>query len=110
MTFQEQIHAALNMLAPTVPFATGISLPRPYITYFLASGTDNANLRGAGPQNPRFQIDIWSEDSDEADLLKAQARVALRAGAKVGFIFDNPDDFEEETKLFRRGFDASLWQ
>lgn len=110
MTFQEQIFAALNPLAKIVPFATGLNLPRPYITYFLVSGTDNANLRGNGPENPRYQFDFWAEDSDQADLLKAQGKVALRAGAKVGFIFDNPDDFEEDTKLFRRGFDASLWQ
>ncbi len=110
MTFQAQIYAALNAVAPTMPYAAGISAPRPYITYQLVSGTDNANLGGGGPRNPRFQLDVWAEDPDTADLLKEQAKVALRAGAKVGFIFDNPDDFEEDTKLFRRGFDASLWQ
>jgi hypothetical protein len=109
MTFREQIYAALSTVAPTMPYATGIRAARPYITYMLVSGTDNANLRGDGPENPRFQLSIWSEDPDQADLLKAQAKVALRAGAKVGFIFDNPDDFEEDTKLFQRGFDASLW-
>lgn len=109
MSLETLIVAALTPLAPTTPFGDANPASRPRITYQKVAGSDNENLRGAGPYRGRRQIDVWALTYAQADGLAAQAKVALRSGLNVGSIMDNPDDYEEDTKLHRVSFDVAAW-
>jgi hypothetical protein len=109
MSLETLIVTALTPLAPTTPFGDANPASRPRITYQKVAGSDNENLRGAGPYRGRRQIDVWALTYAQADGLAAQAKVALRSGLNVGSITDNPDDYEEDTKLHRVSFDVAAW-
>lgn len=106
---EADIAAALSPLAPTTSFGRADKTQRPRITHQRATGSQNANLGGAGVNRVRFQIDVWADTPAQARGLAEQAKVALRAGLTVSEIFDNPDDFEEDTLLHRASFDAAIW-
>jgi len=105
----EQIVAALTPLAPTTSHGRADPINIPRITYQLITGSDNGTLTGAGPQRSRYQIDCYAESALSACGLAVNAKVALRAGLVVGGIFDNPDDYETDTKLNKASFDVAAW-
>jgi hypothetical protein len=110
MTIDEQIVAAITPLGfPITPWSKADPNARTRFTYLLIAGSDNGNLSGAGVQSSRYQIDLWCETLDQARLLAADAKVALRAGLIIGRITDNPDDYEQDTKLTKVSFDIAAW-
>ena len=109
MSLETLIVTALTPIAPTTPFGDANPASRPRITYQKIAGSDNENLQGAGPYRGRRQIDVWALTYAQADGLAAQAKVALRSGLNVGSITDNPDGYEEDTKLHRVSFDVAAW-
>lgn len=109
MTIPEQIYAALHTLAPTTPWASANNNAIPRIVFYLISGSDNGNLRGAGPQRSRYQIDCYAGSPKDADGLAAAAKVLLRAGMVIGQIVDNPSKFDVDTTLFATSFDIGAW-
>lgn len=110
MTIEASIYSALSSLARTAPIAAeqGASLPR--ITYQRVSGLRPLTMTdGYGITRQRYQIDVWAATFEEAVTLGEQARQALLA-LNVGELADNPQDFEEDTKLYRDSFDVAIWQ
>lgn len=105
----QQIVAALTPVGPITPWGDANANIFPRMVYHKISGTDNDNLRGAGPQRRRYQIDCYATTFAAASGLADAARVALRAGMIIGGITDNPDNFEADVGAFSVSFDITAW-
>jgi hypothetical protein len=109
MTIEASLVAILSVLAPVTPWGKADPSQRPRITYLRVHGQSNMHLQGVGPSRVRMQLDFWDDDLKTARGLADQAKVLLPAGLIVGDIQDNPDDFEDDTKLARASFDVAIW-
>lgn len=110
MTLGEQIATALSAFsAPVTPWGAQDRNIVPRGAFHLVAGTDNGNLKGAGPQRSRYQLDFYANSQAEANGLASAAKVLLRAGMAVGQITDNPDNFEPDTRLYSASFDIAAW-
>ena len=81
----------------------------PRMTYFEVSDNEHPHLDGDGPRQYRMQIDVWGSSKKTTRLLAESARVALRAGARVGEIVGGPGKFDDLTKFYSTNFDILVW-
>lgn len=106
---EELIVSLLAPLGPITPFAGAVKTNDPRMTYFEVSDNEHPHLDGDGPRQYRIQIDVWSANKRSASLLAEAARVALRAGARVGEIAGGPGKFDDLTKFYSTSFDILVW-
>lgn len=113
MNVKEAIFEALSTIAPTFPVVAPLNAPRKRIRYQGIGGSDVAAYDGDGngASSRRVQIDCYADEFEDASDLADAARAALYAypGLTVGEITDNPDDYEEDTKLNCVSFDVNAW-
>lgn len=91
----------------------------PAVTYFRVSSGQDYELEGAEVQvrPARFQIDCWDDGYEDMLTLGDAVRAALSGyigtmGAdtvQIIFIDDMTDEYEPETKYWRRIIDAIIW-
>jgi len=114
MSIKTAIYAALSPVAPTWPVVAKQGTEPPWLRYQGVAGVDTSNYDGdgMGATSGRIQVDAYALDYGTADRLSKEARAALYAyaGLTVGEITDNPDDYEEDTKLFCVSFDVTAWE
>ena len=87
----------------------------PAVVYTIVSLDPQGNLDGIdGSQRQyRVQIDCWSRTYDEMDLLALAVRDRMNTAATNFKTVFQPgsgfDEYESETKLYRRSADYSCW-
>jgi hypothetical protein len=110
MTLDEKLQAAGESVTPAFYSFPAKSPPALYVTYQRAAGKRHATLNsGAGAERGTFQVDVWGTGKGAVRTLADQLKDALPALLKVGDLTDNPDDYEEDTKLHRASFDVAIW-
>jgi hypothetical protein len=86
----------------------------PAIVYSLISRDEMMNINGpdASLKNIRVQFDCWTREFDAVVDLALALRNAVASKA-TNISFEIPvggfDDYEHDTKLYRRSFDVSCW-
>jgi len=112
MTFDQQLTAALKTLAERVsPHPAPAGTAKPYVTYQRITGNRHTTLNsGAGAPRATFQVDVWGDSKSAVRPLADTIIEALPGLLRVGDINDNPDDYEDDTKLHRASFDVVIWR
>jgi hypothetical protein len=112
MTVKATLRAVLEVVAPTFPVIAPQGTTGKRLTYQGIGGGDSSTFDADDESATRalIQVDAWAEDYGTAERLSKQARAAIYVGMTVGEITDNPDDYEEETKLFRVSFSVLAWE
>lgn len=112
MTLDQRLVAALKTLHPRVsPAPAKLGTARPYVTYQRVGGKRHSTLNsGSGAPQATFQVDVWADSLSDARTLADTLLDGLPALLKVGDVSDNPDDYEESTKLHRASFDVTVWK
>jgi hypothetical protein len=83
----------------------------PRFTFSRVVGVEHETVAdGGGAKRGRFQIDSWAATYGEAKANAELAKPALRSALTVAEVIDNPDDRDEETKIFRASFDIGVWE
>lgn len=90
---------------------------RPYATYCTVGGRPvNSMDLPSRADNERIQLDAWADDPDSAAAIAAALRAALEntasqvsAGVGIRTVAFNGQSFDEESRLYRDGFDVSFW-
>lgn len=88
---------------------------RPYVIYGRISSEPQVSLGGftSGLERIRTQVDCYAEDFDTAIAIATQVRAAIQAQTGTNNIQGVPmnelDDYEEETGLYRRLLEFSLF-
>lgn len=110
---------AALVVARIYPVTAPQNVTKPYAVYQRIGGIRNRSLDGPdGLARPRYQIDAWSLDIDEARAIAAAIRRAIdgfrgqSAGLTIGEILmdDEPfEDFEPDTLLYRVSADYIVW-
>lgn len=81
---------------------------RPYITWFVVTGTPQNNLSTVPDIDAlTVQVDCWHQTDGGVELLAAAARDACEPSAHMTQI--GPNDYEAETKLYRIGLTFDWW-
>jgi hypothetical protein len=81
---------------------------KPYITWFLVSGTPENNLSDPPPvDRMSCQVDCWHPTDLGIDDLAGKVRKALETAGHVTGIIINERD--AETRLFRIAFQVDIW-
>ncbi len=110
MTLDERLVAAMNAVTPAVFAAPAKNAPALYATYQRTSGRRHGTLNsGLGAERATFQVDVWGPVKGATRLLADQLKDQLPRTLKVGDLTDNPDDYEENTRLHRASFDVVVW-
>ncbi|MBB4126221.1 hypothetical protein GGR77_001511 [Xanthomonas translucens] len=110
MTLDERLVAAMGTFTPDVYSAPAKNPPERYVTYQRTTGRLHATLNsGAGAARGTFQIDVWGPVKGPVRTLADQLKNGLPSLLKVGDVTDNPDDYEEDTRLHRASFDIVIW-
>lgn len=95
--------------APAIfPVIAPQDAPRPFIVYSLVS-SQPTNIFDAAPtlDNRRVQVDCYAEAWETAKQIANAVRASLEDVCHL--VSENPDDYEADTKLFRKSHDYSLW-
>lgn len=110
---------AALIVARLYPITAPQNVTKPYAVYARVGGPRNRSLSGPdGLARPRYQIDAWATDIDQARALSAAIRRALdgfrgdSAGLTIHEIVmdDEPfEDFEPDTGLYRVSADYIVW-
>lgn len=80
---------------------------RPYITWFLVSGSPENQLSGAPCTDfDLVQIDVWSDKDSQVEQIAYVVRDALDAAGHANRFIMNT--FDKDTKLFRIGISAEF--
>jgi len=110
MSLDESLQAAMATVTPdSGPFPAKTQKPL-YATYQRVTGRLHGSLNsGFGAERATFQIDVWGDSKGKARGLADTLKAALPGLLKVGELSDNPDDYEEDTKLHRASFDVVIW-
>lgn len=75
---------------------------RPYVTWSVPGGAPENALDGPCADDFRVQVDCWSDDDTEIEVLAAAVRAALEpAACLVAYL---ADDRDFETRRFRISF------
>ncbi|MBC7201937.1 MAG: DUF3168 domain-containing protein [Pusillimonas sp.] len=82
------------------------SAVRPYITWFVVTGTPQDSLTTPCADIDTVQIDCWSDDDTQVETLASAVRDALDAALTTNTVILNT--FESETKLYRIGLQADF--
>lgn len=89
------------------------SCTRPYIVYSRASSDPQNSLGGftAALERIRWQVDCYAETFDSAIAIAAAVRAAVAAGGSgiQGICINELDFFEDDTRLFRRLVEFSVF-
>ena len=79
----------------------------PYLVWQEIAGTPNNNLDcPANNDHVMYQIMVYSSDSKTASDIRTAVCEVLQ---QHSFILSRINDYEKDTKLFARGFDANWW-
>lgn len=83
----------------------------PCITYQRVSGNQQNSLAGyATLENPRIQIDVWSESYSGAKTLAGNIHTVMDgATAFKATLISDDDDYQSEIPLYRVSMDFSCW-
>jgi hypothetical protein len=113
---REKLFAALVPLVPderVFPGGAPLDTPRPYITYRQVGGEAVDFIDKATPskRNARVQVNVWSDDGDEATALIYAVEDALRAvpGLQTTPLGAHFDRDEPDLNLYGRQQDFSVW-
>lgn len=83
------------------------NVTKPYITWFVVMGMPELQISGTPCSDmDMVQIDCWSEDDSEVELLAYSVRTALDDAKITNRIVINGR--ENETRLFRIGIEADI--
>lgn len=113
---QAGISALVSTRCYPLTLPQGVTLPA--ITYQTIAHPGLISHDGAvGLARVRIQVDCWDDDYAGALALGAQVRSALlgyagamgATAAANGRIVNELDDYEPETKIWRRLVDAAIW-
>jgi hypothetical protein len=114
MSAKSAVFKALNAVAPTFPVKAPLGTKAPYIRYLRVGGRDATtyDANGDGATSGTFQIDVFTTEGGSAERLAIDARAALYASASltIGEVIDLPDEFEDDTKLFKVSFQLDAWE
>jgi hypothetical protein len=110
---------AALIVARFYPITAPQNVTKPYATYQRIGGVRHRSVDGpAGLASPRYQVDAWATDIDEARSLSAAIRRAIdgfkgdAGGLTIHEIVmdDEPfEDFEPDTLLYRASADYIVW-
>ncbi|CAA2107630.1 DUF3168 domain-containing protein [Variovorax paradoxus] len=75
---------------------------KPYVTWSVPGGSAEITLEQPDADTFRVQVDCWSEDKDQIDVLAGAVRAAVEKGSQLVAYIADERDFE--TKRFRIGF------
>lgn len=110
MTLDEALLAAMLTVTPAAYSFPARNPPAVYATYQRVTGRRHATLNsGAGAPTATFQVDVWGQQKGQVRTLADALIAALPQLLKAGDLTDNPDDYEEDTKLHRASFDIAIW-
>lgn len=88
------------------------------IVYTRVSGEGDHHMQGAsGLSRPRFQVDAWAADPDQAEALsdKVRKRIdgfrGMMGDVRVQgcFFLNERDDFDAEVGMYRSSRDYAIW-
>lgn len=85
---------------------------RPYVVYSKIFGELHNHLEGSSGQHQyRLQLDFHGETYAQATQLQAQVEAALAGWTARSTILlgQNPEEKDDETKLYKTSSDVSLW-
>lgn len=86
--------------------APGVTAP--YVTYFIVVGAPANNLSEAPPIDLiGVQVDCWSDDDAQAEVLATAVRNAIEPHAHMTSVVVNTRDFE--TRRYRIGMQFDWW-
>lgn len=91
------------------PNTADFGTPVPYIVFQgIGSNPEHTVDCGAVNENNSFQIVVWHNDIEEAEVIRSRAVKVLE---KIGFFYQgkHPDNEDFEAKLYGRGWDMSYW-
>lgn len=87
--------------------------PTPAVTYQVIAFDQVSNLSGrdGSLRNVRVQVDCWSLAHSACLELEAAVRARMDTAASTfrATLTSALDDFEPETRLYRRSLDFSVW-
>ena len=87
--------------------AAPIDVTRPYITWFLVSGSPLDQLSGAPCTDfDLVQIDVWSRGVDEVVSIARAVRNLLDSKGNANRVV--MDTFDKDTKLYRHAIETSF--
>ena len=90
------------------PLLAPQNVSNPYIVYHVISDNSNQCISGDINQNEaRFQIDVWSTKYSEVEAIK-EAVISALIGFKSSNSISAMDDYESETKLYRKIIDFKI--
>jgi hypothetical protein len=116
-TIQERIFSVVSPAispAKVYPDVAPDDTRTDHVIYFKVGGVpENTLASGVAISNGRYQFNCWSISRLGANAL-ADLVVSALAGAQFptnfsATLIDDPEDFDIETKLYRKIVDASLW-
>jgi hypothetical protein len=116
MTLQEAVYAALSSGSPTVKVWPG-AIPEGQdpnaVVYTVIFSKDEQDLAGedCGLTNAHVQIDSYSTSlaTSEANSLLMRDRIRASTVMQVSDAGAPGDDYEDDTKLYRRMREFSVW-
>ena len=92
-----------------VQAAQGAALPR--VTFQRASTAPSNTLTGNGGNDQvRVQVDCWASSMPGVSALALQVRQLMEAAPFKAQLQGGFDDYEPDTKVFRRSMDFRCWE
>lgn len=86
----------------------GAALPMVIFTR-ISSGREYTLSGATGLENPRVQIDCYSETYSEAKSVSEAVVAAIRGATTFRTAWDDPRESYEEDEIFRVSIDFSIW-
>lgn len=115
MTIESDLFDALSGLVDgrVYPLRADPETPRPFITYQQVGGRSVSFLETGvvGKRNARFQVNVWSDDYQQAASLMRSASVALITSTTLRAtpLGEPVGRFEDDVELFGAEADFSVW-
>jgi len=114
MSIKTALYAVLKTVHATYPVVAPLGSQPPYFRYLGIGDRDAATYDGdgMGATSGTVQIDSFALSYGEAERNLEAAKEALYASplVTVGEIVGLPDDYEEDTKLFKTSMQIEAWE
>ena len=118
--FEHNLRAVLNVPGVTAiagdriyPLLAPPDVARPYVVWQRIASEPQVSLAGftSGLERIRVQIDCYADTPDAVFALAAAVRAAVQAatGPVRGITVNETDFFEDDTRLYRRAVDVSVF-
>ncbi len=81
----------------------------PAVTYTRVSGARISNLDRENIQNPRYQVDVWDDEYDNARAVAVQVQAAFAAASFTSILIADRHDRDDTAEIYRVSMDFSVW-